>query len=191
MTAQETGKILSIISEIYPSFRKDRNIQTTQDVWLTIFEHTPYAAVEQALMAYIATDTKGFPPVPGAINERIMQARELEGLTENDAWILVLKAVSRGIYNSGEEFAKLPAEVQRIVGHPAQLHEWALLDAGEVNTVIASAFRRSWRARKELEKALGVAAVPLLEEGKRVKRGLAFWIKAQYNCACERKRLIV
>ena len=59
MNAQETGKILSVISEMYPSFRKDRNIQTTQDVWLTIFQHTPYEAVEQALMAYIATDTKG------------------------------------------------------------------------------------------------------------------------------------
>lgn len=178
MTAQETGKILSIISEIYPSFRKDRNIQTTQDVWLTIFEHTPYAAVEQALMAYIATDTKGFPPVPGAINERIMQARELEGLTENDAWILVLKAVSRGIYNSGEEFAKLPAEVQRIVGHPAQLHEWALLDAGEVNTVIASAFRRSWRARKELEKSLGLSPALRLEEGKKSEKGACFLDKS-------------
>ena len=178
MNENETGKILSIISEMYPSFRKDRNIKATGAVWQKIFEHTPYAAVEQALMAYIATDTKGFPPVPGAINERIMQARELEGLTENDAWILVLRAVSRGIYNSAEEFAKLPEEVQRIVGHPAQLHEWAMLDAGEVNTVIASAFRRSWRARKELEKALGVAAVPLLEEGKKSEKGACFLDKS-------------
>ena len=178
MNENETGKILSVISEMYPSFRKDRNIDATARVWQKIFEHTPYAAVEQALMAYIATDTKGFPPVPGAINERIMQARELSGLTENDAWVLVLKAVSRGIYNSGEEFARLPEEVQRIVGHPAQLHEWAMLDAGEVNTVIASAFRRSWRARKELEKALGAAAAPLLEEEKKSEKGACFLDKS-------------
>ena len=108
MNENETGKILSIISEMYPSFRKDRNIKATGAVWQKIFEHTPYAAVEQALMAYIATDTKGYPPVPGAINERILQAKELDGLTENDAWILVLKAVSREIYNSREEFEKLP-----------------------------------------------------------------------------------
>ena len=178
MNENETGKILSIISEMYPSFRKDRNIKATGAVWQKIFEHTPYAAVEQALMAYIATDTKGFPPVPGAINERIMQARELSGLTENDAWVLVLKAVSRGIYNSGEEFARLPEEVQRIVGHPAQLHEWAMLDAGEVNTEIASTFRRAWRARKELEKSLGVAAAPLLEEGKKSEKGACFLDKS-------------
>ena len=96
MNENETGRILSIISEVYPAFRKDRNIAATAKVWQRIFEHTPYAAVEQALMAYIASDTKGFPPVPGAINERIMQERELGGLSENDAWILVLRAVRRG-----------------------------------------------------------------------------------------------
>ena len=178
MNKSETGKILSIISEMYPSFRKDRNIDATGAVWQKIFEHTPYAAVERALMAYIATDTKGFPPVPGAINERIRQAGELDGLTENDAWILVLKAASRGIYNSAEEFAKLPEEVQRAVGHPRQLHEWAMLDAGEVNTVIASAFRRSWRARKELEKSLGGAAVQRLEEEKKDEKGACFLDKS-------------
>ena len=174
MNENETGKILSVISEVYPAFRKDRNIDATARIWQKIFEHTPYEAVEQALMAYIATDTKGYPPVPGAINERIMQARELDGLTENDAWILVLKAASRGIYNSGEEFAKLPEEVQRIVGHPRQLYEWAMLDAGEVNTVIASSFRRSWRARKELEKSLGMAPALGLEEGKKDEKGACF-----------------
>ncbi len=178
MNENETGKILSVISEMYPSFRKDRNIDATARVWQKIFEHTPYAAVEQALMAYIATDTKGYPPMPGAINERILQARELCGLTENDAWVLVLRAVSRGIYNSAEEFAKLPEEVQRIVGHPRQLHEWALLDAGEVNTVIASAFRRSWRARKELEKSLGLSPALRLEEGKKREKGACFLDKS-------------
>ena len=173
MNENETGKILSVISEMYPSFRKDRNIDATARVWQKIFEHTPYAAVEQALMAYIATDTKGFPPVPGAINERIMQARELSGLTENDAWVLVLKAVSRGIYNSREEFEKLPEEVQRIVGHPRQLYEWAMMDAGDVNTVIASTFRRSWRARKEAERALGRAALRL-EDGKKDEKEACF-----------------
>lgn len=165
MNENETGRILSIISEVYPAFRKDRNIAATAKVWQRIFEHTSYEAVEQALMAYIASDTKGFPPVPGAINERIMQERELSGLSENDAWILVLRAVRRGIYNSGEEFARLPEDVQRIVGHPGQLHEWAMMDQSDVNTVVASSFKRAWRARKELEKSLGYAAAPRLEKG--------------------------
>ena len=31
------------------------------------------------------------------------------------------------------------------------LYEWAQLDSGEVNTVIAACFKRSWRARQELQ----------------------------------------
>ena len=170
MNEQETGKILSVISEMYPSFRKDRNIQATQDIWFTIFEHTPYELVSQALMSYIATDTKGFPPVPGALNERICQARELNGMNENEAWSLVFKALCRGIYNSEEEFSKLPEEIQRIVGHPRQLHEWAMLDTHEVSTVIASGFKRSWRARKELERQLGVTPQLRIEEQKQLRK---------------------
>ena len=162
MNENETGKILSIISEMYPSFRKDRNIDATARVWQKIFEHTPYAAVEQALMAYIATDTKGFPPVPGAINEQIGRMMEAEGLSESEAWCLVYKAVCRGIYNSREEFEKLPEEVRRVVGHPSQLYEWAMLDTHEVNTVIASNVRRAWRARQEAQKSLGCGMLPRL-----------------------------
>ena len=155
MNQAETGKILAVISEIYPSFRKDRNIEATARIWHQIFAQTPYALVEQALTSYSATDTKGFPPVPGALNERIYQLEELRGLNENEAWSLVYRALCRGIYNSEEEFAKLPKEIQRIVGHPRQLHEWAMLDTHEVSTVIASNFKRSWRAQKELKRTLG------------------------------------
>ena len=155
MNMTETGKILAVISEMYPSFRKDRNIEATAKIWQQIFAQTPYEQVSEALTSYISTDTKGFPPVPGALNERICQARELNGMNENEAWSLVYRALCRGIYNSEEEFNKLPEEIQRIVGHPRQLHEWAMLDAHEVSTVIASTFRRSWRARKETQKALG------------------------------------
>lgn len=155
MNKSETGKILAVISEIYPSFRKDRNIEATAAVWQQIFDRTPYELVSRALTAYIATDTKGFPPVPGALNERICLIREAEEMDENEAWSLVYRAMCRGIYNSGEEFRKLPEEIRKIVGHPRQLHEWAMLDAHEVSTVIASNFRRSWRARKETQKALG------------------------------------
>jgi hypothetical protein len=166
VTQDETGRILSTISEVYPSFRKDRNIRATQAVWARIFANTPYSQVEQALLSYIATDAKGFPPVPGALNERIHQARELAGLNENEAWMLVLRAISRGIYNSAEEFEKLPEDIRRIVGAPRQLYEWAFLDSHEVNTVIASNFKRSWRARKEAEKLLGPAFPPAFPEAE-------------------------
>lgn len=166
MNEIETGKILSVITEIYPSFRKDRDIGATAAVWQQVFERVPYETVSQALMNYIATDTKGFPPVPGAINEQIGRMMEAEGLSESEAWCLVYKAVCRGIYNSREEFEKLPEEVRRVVGHPSQLYEWAMLDTHEVNTVIASNFKRAWRARREAQKSLGCGMLPRLGNGE-------------------------
>ena len=154
MNKEETGKILSVITEVYPSFLRDRNIQATQNIWLTIFQEVSYDRVMQALTSYIATDTKGFPPVPGALNALIWQAEDAKGMSEEEAWSLVYRALRRSGYNSREEFEKLPEEIRRIVVHPSQLHEWAMLDEQEVNTVIAAGFKRSWRAARERAKTL-------------------------------------
>ena len=156
MNETETGKILSSISEIYPAFRKGRNIQATAKIWHQVFEQIPYEEVNQALTAYIATDTKGFPPVPGALNEMIWQMHEKDRMSEDEAWHLVYKALCRSGYNSEEEFGKLPEEIRKIVVSPHQLHIWAMMDEHEVSTVIAAGFKRSWRARWELEKSLGM-----------------------------------
>ena len=152
MNREETGRILSTVAEVYPAFRKDRDPAITTTVWQRVFRNTPYRQVSAALCAYIATDTRGFPPVPGALNALIAQQQELEGPTEGEAWSLVAKALSRGIYNAREEYEKLPEDIQRIVGSPAQIHDWAMMDARDVQTVIASTFKRAWRARQEAKR---------------------------------------
>ena len=75
---------------------------------------------------------------------------------------LALKKTPRTV----SEFEKLPEEVRRVVGHPSQLYEWAMLDTREVNTVIASNFRRAWRARTEARKSLGCGMLPRLGDGE-------------------------
>ena len=59
---------------------------------------------------------------------------------------MVSKACSNGIYGYREEFAKLPPEVQRAVGAPEQLREWAMMDSDTVQSVVASNFQRNYRA---------------------------------------------
>ena len=76
-------------------------------------------------------------------------------MTEMEAWNLVVKAASNGFYGAKEEFAKLPRDVQEIVGSPAQLREWSQMDSDEFNTVLASNFQRSYRARAESRKVYG------------------------------------
>ena len=151
MDMKETKRILAAITAIYPSFIKDRDPNTLSQVWQQVFANTPYTLVNQALNAFIATDIKGFPPTPGALNAFIRKAQQLNGPTEDDAWIKVYKAISRGLYNSQEEFDKLPPDIQRIVGSPRMLFEWAHMDSDDVNKVIAAHFKRSWRTRQEQE----------------------------------------
>ena len=47
---------------------------------------------------------------------------------------------------SDEEFAKLPPDVQRAVGSPNMLRTWAVVNYEELQTVIASNFKRDYRA---------------------------------------------
>ena len=152
MNRQETSRILAIVTSMYPAFLKDRDPKILADVWQRIFDLTPYAAVEQALYNFIASDTRGFPPTPGALNRLMTEAQQAGEPTDVEAWGLVYKALTRSLYNSVEEFAKLPSRIQRIVGSASQLREWSQLSPGEVSTGIASAFMRTYRARQEQER---------------------------------------
>ena len=177
MTQQETNKILALMVEVYPRFNEGRNPQLTSRLWSTLFADEPYEWVEKAFMAFVATDTKGFPPSPGAIKDKIRQLSGSEEPTELQAWGVVLKAISNSAYNSKSEFDKLPRPIQEIVGYPGQLYEWSQMDSDEVNSVIASNFQRSYRARSEsrrmydmipegLKIALPGNDVPALTESK-------------------------
>lgn len=152
MTKQETSKLLTVIQGIWPSFQNNRYVDATTTIWWKLFTAESYEEMEAAVIAYASTDTKGFAPAPGALKEILAQMRDASGdgeLTETEAWALVRKAMTRGLYNAEEEFAKLPPVCQQVVGDKAVLHDWAMLDADKVDTVIASNFQRSYRARAE------------------------------------------
>lgn len=159
MNKEETVRILRNVQAVWPAFIKDRDPAVTAAVWQRIFENDPYQLVDQALMAYASTDTKGFPPAPGALKAIIADLREEASggaMTPMEAWILVTKAISNGIYGAEAEFARLPPAVQQAVGHPDMIREWAQMDVASIQSVVASNFRRSFeaRARYEREKSM-------------------------------------
>ena len=156
MNMKETKRILAAITAIYPTFVKDRDPEVLSRIWQQVFASTPYPLVNQALTAFLATDVKGFPPTPGALNTFIRKTRQLKDPSEDDAWVKVYKAISRGLYNSREEYENLPEDIREIVGSPRMLYEWAQMSPGELNTVVAPGFKRSWRARQELRQELGL-----------------------------------
>lgn len=68
---------------------------------------------------------------------------------------MVSKAARNGLYGAREEFEKLPEDVKQAIGTPDQLKAWAQMQADEVESVVASNFRRSFRAVQEREKVEG------------------------------------
>lgn len=157
MTRQDTYQMMAVLQAFYPdSFRglSDDAAQMKVTLWQEQFADEPATLVQAAVKAYVSTDKKGFMPVPGQIKEQIAILRDKGGLNEQDAWELVTKALGNSSYGSTEEFAKLPADVQRAVGSPNMLKEWATINIGELQTVIASNFKRDYRAIASQKKDL-------------------------------------
>jgi hypothetical protein len=147
MTLGEMVKILTMISAYYPTFNNGRDPEVTSKAWHLLFENDSFQAVQSALLSYVATDVKGFPPMPGALKD-LMKPKVSE-VSAFEAWHEVKKALSNGIYGSKEEFEKLSPICKRIVGSPAVLREWATLDSDELDTVVSSNFQRNYRAISE------------------------------------------
>ena len=61
------------------------------------------------------------------------------------AWRLVRNAIRRGLYYFDEEYAKLPEDVQRVVGEPSQLRDWAMLESETIDSVIQSNFTKRYQ----------------------------------------------
>ena len=153
MTLSETAKVITMMDLIYPDTNRDKTEEERKmkvTVWQRLFSKEPVQVVTAALESYMTTTTERFAPTPGQIKEHIRQLSEgSNDLTEGEAWSLVASALRRSAYYSEEEFAKLPECVQRCVGSPKQLQEWALMDAETVASVVASNFQRGFRYRKQ------------------------------------------
>lgn len=157
MTREETLAIMGVLKAAYPNFYKGMGRADAEgivDLWSSMFDQEPAQLVAMAVKAHIANDKNGYPPHIGAIKEAIVKLRTPEEMTEQEAWGLVLKALRNGIYGAQKEFDALPPLVQRLVGSPTQLKEWAMMDGDAVNSVVASNFQRSYKVRSASEREM-------------------------------------
>lgn len=153
MTYKETLQIMAILKTAYPSYYKSgSNPEQAAALWAELFADDDALVVATAVKAFVANDDKGFPPVIGQIKKLVINLTTEKKMTELEAWDLVNRALRRSFYHSDEEYRKLPPDIQRIVGSPATLRDWSQTDINEVQTVIASNFQRSYRARVKSER---------------------------------------
>lgn len=150
MTKIDTEKIISVLEAAYPSFYRGKTADERRSalrLWYDMFEEDTGVEVAAAVKAFIAMDTKGYPPAIGQIKQRLAQLKNPGMPDEAQAWTLVWGAIQNSAYHAREEFDKLPPVVQKVVGKPQVLHDWAMQDASAVMTVVASNFQRAYRAR--------------------------------------------
>lgn len=155
MTRDETKKILMIIQTSYPNWHPV-DLKFAIDTWNIMLADYSYGEVVEALKTFILSDTKGFAPSIGQLVDKIHILKESAGeqkyIGELEAWAMVYKAICNSNYNAESEFEKLPGAIQKAVGNPANLTEWAKMDVETVQSVEQSHFIRSYRAAVEREK---------------------------------------
>lgn len=155
MKRQEMGIIMDILTAAYPRFYAgigQREMRNVVNLWAEMFAGDDVAMVAAAVKALIATDEKGFPPVPGQVRGMLTKLTAKPEMDEAEAWALVAKAVRHSAYDAEAEFSRLPEDIRRIVGSPGQLRDWSMMESSTVQSVVASNFQRAYRARAEAEK---------------------------------------
>lgn len=161
MDRAETIKVLTVLRAAYPQFYAKQTAGDLQNIvalWTDMFEDESYQLVAAATKALIKTRDSSFPPSIGEISAKVRQISAQEKMTEAEAWALVVAAIRNGTYGAEKEFNALPPVLQRLVGSPRQLKEWAAMDADAVNSVVASNFQRSYKVRAKNEREY--AALP-------------------------------
>ena len=144
MTREETKAILAVLKAGYPNFYKDmtkEDAKNTVDLWATMFADDSARLVTEAVKSLICT--LKYPPTIADVKEKIHLLTQPQGMSELEAWNTVRRAIS--YYDAQENYNSLPPMLQRLVGSPNQLREWAVMDRETVNSVIQSNFMRSYR----------------------------------------------
>ena len=179
MTREETVKIIRIMVDSYPNY-KPNDISETVDVWHMMLSDYDYNLSAMALKAYILSDTSGFAPSIGQLVDKMKSITSPQELNEMEAWSLVCDSLRNSGYNYAEEYAKLPPLVQKAVGLPTQLQEWALTE--DLNKdVVGSNFMRCYRIEVERQKEISKMPQNVREMIESISNG-------SYSSQIEKKR---
>lgn len=149
---KETLKVMAVLKAAYPKYyagQSDEDAKQAARLWQDMFSEYPLQLVGNAVKMLIATCK--FPPNIADVMEKIQQITQPKAMTEMEAWELIRKALSNSAYHSAEEFELLPGTLQRIVGSPQMLREWAMTPIDDLQTVVQSNFMRSYRAASKAD----------------------------------------
>lgn len=151
MTESEFAKIVAGLKAVYadPKYIEGKMAMET---WYNLLKDLDYEVASMATQSYMQTEK--FPPTPADIRRYASQITSplTNDMSEVEAWGMVSKAICNSLYHSEEEFNRLPKLIQQTLGNHIRLRELAQLESSELQTVEASNFMRSYRAKLEVHK---------------------------------------
>lgn len=150
MTFDDARALMKIMKAEWPqSFRglSREDAEAKLHLWAEMFADDDVTLVGLAVKSIITAGGHEFAPQIGEVKATMRKLQQPNAMTEAEAWAQVKRAVCRSGYNSVEEYAKLPLELQKLVGSPSQLRDWAMMDVDTLDSVIGSNFQRSYRQR--------------------------------------------
>lgn len=162
MTRDETKKIVMVIASAYPNWHPS-DMSFTVDAWASMLDCFTYQQISAALKAFILSDASGFAPSVGQLIGLLDRTGNNQELNEMEAWSIVSHALRRSTYYAEEEFKKFPDIVQKAVGSPSILRNWAQTDSQSTENVIQSNFMRTYR--RELAKKQELRRIPANIQG--------------------------
>lgn len=170
MTRDEFKIIAAALRETY---RRDKLLDTKEafSIWYELLKDLSYESASAAAQAYMMQEH--FPPAPADIRKKAAELTEIakgEDMTEGEAWAMVRKAISNGIYGHREEFARMPEEIQKAIGNSKQIQIWAM-DEFFNEGVVQSQFLRSYRQVMERKKQTDLLPRELQERLMRIGTG--------------------
>ena len=156
MTREETASMLTILKTAYPSFyskMKARDGELTLELWSEMFRNDPVEIVKFALYKLIEGHN-GFPPDIADVKSKMREiiSASTGDPTDEELWLILKKAIEKGIYDAKEEFEKLPPVLQRYCGSPETIRELAAGDTDILNTVTHGQFMKQIGTMRERQK---------------------------------------
>lgn len=151
MTFKEFGKLADAIKTYFP---RDNMLptDTAMELWYDMLKDMDYQSAYIGLKNHVAT-SKFAPTIADIRNGAVIS--QPQELNEMEAWSLVYKAICNSTYNSVSEFEKLPPLVQKAVGLPDSLREWAMTENLNLEVVMSN-FQRAYKVElkrhEELQK---------------------------------------
>lgn len=145
----EREDFMKLVTVLRAAYNSEKFMPDKQSalVWYEMLKDIDYPVLMQG--CYKLIQSSPYPPTIADIRASCASLQAVERLTDLEAWSLVRKALSNGVYGAEMEYAKLPPLVQKAVGTPANIREMAQADMESVATVFQSQFLRAYRAETQ------------------------------------------